>query len=71
MNRTPRPVPGSRRAAVANAYGAARRIEQAKIEARKKASAAAAMAQMAAGPVKKTKGPKRGPDGRFLPKNKD
>lgn len=44
MNNTPRPVPGSRRTAVANAYAAARRIAERDAAATKRRSALSAMA---------------------------
>lgn len=77
MNRTPRPVPGSRRAAVANAYAADRRIKERDAIALKKRQTLSAMQQIAQAAdraraqAEKPKGPKRGPNGRFLPKNAD
>jgi hypothetical protein len=65
MNRTPRPVAGSRRKAVANAYAAARRIEAAQVKARQHATTVSAVAQIAAARVK-PKGPKRDSRGRFV-----
>lgn len=66
MNRTPRPVPGSRKAAVANAYGAARRIAERQAAEAKRRSALNAMAAVHAASQPKPQGPKRDAKGRFV-----
>ncbi len=63
MNRTPRPVAGSRRAAVKRAYTLAAQVEA---DARH-AAAVKAMQAVAAAP-KPRKGPKRDAKGRFVKK---
>lgn len=64
MNRTPRPVPGSRKAAVYAAYTRAAQIEA----ALKHEAAVKAMNAIAAAP-KPRKGPKRDERGRFVKKS--
>lgn len=65
MNRTPRPVPGSRKAAVYAAYTRAAQIEA----ALKHEAAVRAMQTVAAASAPKPKGPKRDAKGRFVKKS--